>query len=92
MLLFNFTEEQLALLAHLERIEAAKKLEIQFDNPDNDTLNLRRAVYLDGSMSMVRFIQEFDSNLIAEREAEKVKRLPNSDPTNQDNFNPNLGF
>jgi len=92
MLLFNFTEEQLALLAHLERVEAAKKLEIDFADPEQDTRNLRRSVYLDGNLAMVRFIQEFDSKLIAEREAEKTKRLPNSDPTNPDTINQSPEF
>lgn len=92
MLLFNFTEEQLKLLAHLERIEAAKKLEIQFENPDHDTANIRRICYLDGNLAMVRFIQEFDSKLIAEREAEKTKRLPNSEHTNPDTLNQSPEF
>jgi hypothetical protein len=92
LLLFEFTENQLALLAHIERVEAAKKLEIQFTDPEQDQRNLRRSIFLDGNLEMIRFIQEFDAKLIAEREAEKATHLPSSDPTNPVNLNPRMDF
>ena len=74
--MLNLTEEQIALIQHLRSIEIAKKFdEIRFENPDEDTRTIRRTIYLDGGLDMLKYLLEFDQKLAEQKEQEKQDLL-----------------
>jgi hypothetical protein len=69
--LLQLSDAQREILLQIRSAEAEKKLEIQFSDPNADQGNLRRSIYLDGGIEMIRYLLMFDRQLIQEREAEK---------------------
>jgi hypothetical protein len=81
----NFTQEQLALLRHLQAVEMAKKIDVRFEEPEDkeDTRSIRRLVYLDGGLDTYKYLLNFDAELNAQLEAEKQARLSSQNGTGQ---------
>lgn len=77
LVLFAFSEAQLALLRHIQAVEFAKKLDVRFDSckTEDDIQAIRRVCYLDGGTDMLKYLLDFDSTAIAQRETELRDRL-----------------
>jgi hypothetical protein len=73
--MLNLTEAQVVIIQHLRSIEMGKKVDVEYTHAKDDQENIRRSVYLDGGLAMLKYLLGFDAAYLAQMEEEKQALL-----------------
>ncbi len=77
LLLLDLAPKQLAILREVLAQECSKKLEIRYADLDKDQENVRRSIYLDGGVDMLKYLLRFDQDQLEAAEQAKQELLGN---------------